>query len=85
MRGDRVFFIRPSGKIVFLQDLFDLLLNEFCRAVSKSSGSLNRMAVAGRVLGAKNVSGSDDEKTAKIVAPSNPLASRETSLLRKGS
>ena len=43
------------------------------------------MAVAGRVLGAKNVSGSDDEKTAKIVAPGNPLASRETSLLRKGS
>ena len=62
-----------------------MLLNEFCRAVSETSGSLNRIAVAGTVLGAKNVSGSDDEKTAKIVAPGNPLASRETSLLRKGS
>ena len=68
-----------------MQDLLDLLLNEFCRAVSETSGSLNRIAVAGTVLGAKNVSGSDDEKTAKIVAPGNPLASKETSLLRKGS
>ena len=85
MRGDRVFVIRPSGKIVFLQDLLDLLLNAFCRAVSKTSGSLNRIAVAGTVLGTKNVSGSDDEKTAKIVAPDNPFARRETSLPRKGS
>ena len=85
MKGDNFLFIRPRGEIVLAQALFGLFLyNEFLD-VDKGSGSLNRIAVAGTVLGTTNVSGKDDENTDKIVASSNPSASTETSDSNKGS
>ena len=81
---DNFVFIRPRGKIVRAHALFGFFLyNEFLD-VNKGSGSLNRIAVAGMVLGTTNVSGIDDENTDNIVAPSKPSASTETSDSNKG-
>ena len=67
--GDNLFFTIPSGITVLPHaGWFDNV-----------SGSLNRIAVAGTVLSIKNVPGSDDEYTAKIVAPVNSDERKVTS------
>ena len=52
--------------------------------MSKGSGSLKSMAVAGTVLGKRNVPGREDEKTDNTVAPGIPTERSVTSALTTG-
>ena len=82
--GDNLFFTFPSGITGLPHPCWYDVAYADCLEMAETSGSLKRIAVAGTVLGIRNVPGSDDEKTAKTVAPVIPDARNVTSAPTSG-